>query len=151
MNDPRRRSPMVLRIERTFPAPAQAVFDAWTSEEVLRRWWHPGADWETPHAEVDLRIGGIFRVAMRNPRDGAEHSGGGEFTEIDPPNRLAFTWVWDDTPDQRQLVEVEFSERDGVTTVVMVNSGLPDEETKNSHRDGWLKSFDNLDGVLEAT
>ncbi len=45
-----------LRIERTFAAPAQAVFDAWTSVEVLRRWWHAEHDWETPHPQVDLRV-----------------------------------------------------------------------------------------------
>ena len=47
----------VVRIERTFDAPIQEVFDAWTSEEVLRRWWHADPDWETPSAEVDVRVG----------------------------------------------------------------------------------------------
>lgn len=148
MSDSPDRAPVVLRIERTFDAPAPAVFDAWTSEEVLRRWWHAEPDWETPRAEVDLRIGGRFRVTMRNPHDGAEYSGGGEFLEIDRPRRLAFTWTWDDTPGNRQLVEVDFSERDGVTTVVLVNSGLADEEAKESHRAGWQQSFDNLDEVF---
>ena len=54
-------------MERTFEAPAQAVFDAWTSEEVMRRWWHAEHDWETTVAEVDLRVGGEVRVVMRNP------------------------------------------------------------------------------------
>ena len=48
----------VVRIERTFAAPAEAVFDAWTSPEVMRRWFHVGADWDTPEAQVDLRVGG---------------------------------------------------------------------------------------------
>ena len=56
-----------LRIERTFQAPAQAVFDAWTSEEVIRRWWQAEHGWETSEAEVDLRVGGAVRVVMRNP------------------------------------------------------------------------------------
>jgi uncharacterized protein YndB with AHSA1/START domain len=55
----------VVRIERTFDAPAEAVFDAWTRPEVMRRWWHAGPDWETPEAEVDLRVGGKVRVVMR--------------------------------------------------------------------------------------
>ena len=57
---------LALRIERTFAAPAQAVFEAWTSVEVLRRWWHAEHDWETPIAEVDLRVGGMIRLVMRN-------------------------------------------------------------------------------------
>ena len=56
-----------LRMERTFDAPAQAVFDAWTSEEVMRRWWHAEHDWETSEASVDLRVGGEVRVVMRDP------------------------------------------------------------------------------------
>jgi uncharacterized protein YndB with AHSA1/START domain len=89
-----------LNIERTFQAPARAVFDAWTSEEVLRRWFYGQPGWATPEAEVDLRLGGPVRVVMRNPQDGAEHGGGGHYTEIDPPTRLAFTWTWG--PRRRQ-------------------------------------------------
>jgi uncharacterized protein YndB with AHSA1/START domain len=81
-----------LRIERTFNAPAQRTFDAWTSEEVLRRWWHAAHDWETIEA-----VGGALRVVMRDPHKDAEYGGGGRYTEIDPPRRLAFTWLWDGT------------------------------------------------------
>ena len=56
--EPERERATTLRMERTFEAPAQAVFDAWTSEEVMRRWWHAEHDWETTVAEVDLRVGG---------------------------------------------------------------------------------------------
>ena len=84
-----------LRIERTFQAPAEAVFDAWTSEEVIRRWLHAEHDWETTEAEVDLRVGGAVRVVMRDPDKDVEYGGGGHYTEIDPPTRLAFTWIWD--------------------------------------------------------
>ena len=61
------RQERMLRIERTFDAPADAVFEAWTSEEVLRRWLHAQPDWDTPIAEVDLRVGGSVRVVMRDP------------------------------------------------------------------------------------
>ena len=54
-------SERVLRIERTFDAPVDRVFEAWTSEEVLRRWLHGMPGWETPTAEVDLRVGGSIR------------------------------------------------------------------------------------------
>ena len=104
----------VLHMERTYDAPAQAVFDAWTSEEVMRRWWHAGHDWETPEATVDLRVGGAVRVVMRNPHEDVEYGGGGEYVEVDPPARLAFTWTWDDDPDNtRQLIEIDFEETDG--------------------------------------
>ena len=74
-----------LHIERTFQAPVEAVFDAWTSEEVIRRWWQAEVGWETSEAEVDLRVGGAVRVVMRDPDKDVEHGGGGYYTEVDPP------------------------------------------------------------------
>jgi uncharacterized protein YndB with AHSA1/START domain len=76
-----------------YHAPARAVFDAWTSEDVIRRWWHAEHDWETTEAEVDLRVGGVVRVVMRNPHADLQYGGGGRYTEIEPPTRLAFTWT----------------------------------------------------------
>jgi uncharacterized protein YndB with AHSA1/START domain len=139
-----------LRIERTFQAPAQAVFDAWTSEEVMRRWWHAEHDWETSEASVDLRVGGEVRVVMRDPGEDAEYGGGGRYTEIDPPRRLAFTWLWDDNPT-RMLIEIDFEEADGATTVRFTHSGLWDEEAVRSHDGGWSRAFDNLDRTLART
>jgi uncharacterized protein YndB with AHSA1/START domain len=138
-----------LRMQRTFHAPAQAVFDAWTSEEVMRRWWHAAHDWETPEAHVDLRLGGEVRVVMRNPHTGDRYGGGGFYTEIDPPRRLAFTWIWDGS-DTRQLIEIDFEEADGATTVRFIHRDLWDEEAVRSHEDGWGKCFDNLERALAA-
>jgi len=138
-----------LEMERTFAAPAQAVFDAWTSEEVMRRWWHAGHDWETPEATVDLRVGGEVRVVMRNPHSDTSYGGGGVYTEIDPPRRLVFTWLWDDQP-VRQLIEIDFEEHDGVTTVRFTHRDLWDEEAVRSHEDGWGRAFDNLKRALAA-
>jgi uncharacterized protein YndB with AHSA1/START domain len=150
MTDSAPHDSTAIRIERTFRAPAQAVFEAWTSAEMLRRWYPPGADWDTPVAEVDLRVGGRLRLVMRSPT-GDEFGGGGEYLEITPPTRLVFTWTWDRAGlgGATQLVEVELTDnRDGTTTVVMTNRGLPDEQSKESHREGWEGSFDNLDRVL---
>jgi len=139
-----------LRIERTFDAPAERVFDAWTSEEVMRRWWQAERGWETPGAEVDLRVGGTVRVVMRDPDKGVEYGGGGKYTEIEPPTRLAFTWIWDgDT--RRTLIEIDFEEVDGVTTVTFTHSGLWDEDAVRSHEGGWGRILDNLRRELEAS
>ena len=138
----------VVRIERTFDAPIEEVFDAWTSEEVLRRWWHAGPDWETPSAQVDVRLGGSLRIVMRNPQRGTDHGGSGEYTVIDRPHRLSFTWIWDDDPSNPQLIELEFSEQDRATTVRMVNSGITTDAGRDQHEDGWQKCLDNLDRAL---
>ena len=67
---------------------------------------------------------------------------------MDPPHRLVFTWVWDDQPDQPQLIELEFSERDGATTVLMTNSSIPTDERWTSQQRGWAVCYDNLDRLL---
>jgi uncharacterized protein YndB with AHSA1/START domain len=142
-------STTTLQIERTFDAPAEKVFDAWTSEEVMRRWWQAEIGWETSAAEVDLRVGGAVRVVMRDPDKDVDHGGGGRYTEIEPPNRLAFTWIWDgDT--RRTLIEIDFEETDGVTTVCFTHSGLWDEAAVRSHEGGWGRILDQLERTLEA-
>ena len=139
-----------LRMDRTFQAPAERVFEAFTSEEVMRRWWHAAPDWETPEASVDLRIGGRIRVVMRDPDSDKRYGGGGEYTEIDPPRRLAFTWVWEDDRHQlEQLIEIDFEERDGVTAVRFTHGNLWDEEAVGSHEEGWGLAFDNLAQTVE--
>jgi uncharacterized protein YndB with AHSA1/START domain len=146
------KDPSTIRIERRFAAPADVVFDAWTSPEMLRRWYPPGADWETPVAEVDLRVGGRLRIVMRGP-DGDLAGGGGEYREIVRPTRLVFTWTWDrpEIGEGRQLVEIDFTDNgDGTTTVALTNRGLADDAARQSHRSGWEGSFDNLDRVVAA-
>ena len=124
----------VLEIERTFDARAEEVFEAWTSEEVMRRWFYGQPGWETPTAEVDLRVGGRVRIVMRDPEGGEDHGASGEYKVVDPPRRLAFTWHWDDQDSERQLIELEFIERDGATTVRMTSHGIATEERRDSHR-----------------
>lgn len=131
-----------LRIERGFEAPAEAVFDAWTSEEVLRRWWQPGQGWDTPEAVADLRVGGAIRVVMRD-RDGDLHGGGGTFTEVKRPSRLVFTWTWDSS-ERQTLVEVDFEPTATGTRVSFTHSRLEDEESVREHEGGWGTVLDNL-------
>jgi uncharacterized protein YndB with AHSA1/START domain len=139
-----------LRIERTYEAPAAAVFDAWTSAEVMRRWFHGQPGWETPVAEVDLRLGGDVRVVMRDPETGKEAGGGGHYTEIEPPRRLAFTWAWDHDEERQTLLELDFSEAEGKTTVVLTHTGLRDLESVRDHEEGWNVCFDELAAALGA-
>ena len=136
-----------LRIERTYQASAEEVFDAWTSPEVMRRWFHPAPDWDTPGAEVDLRVGGRVRVAMRRP-DGTRAEAWGEYTLIDRPHRLAMTWTFNDDPSNEQLIELSFSESGGSTTVLLVNSGISTGERRDAQNWGWNGCLDELERIL---
>jgi uncharacterized protein YndB with AHSA1/START domain len=94
-------------------------------------------------------VGGVVRVVMRDPDKDVDYGGGGTYTEIEPPTRLAFTWTWDgDT--RRTLIEVDFEETDGITTVRFTHSGLWDEDAVRSHEHGWSGILESLKRALEA-
>jgi uncharacterized protein YndB with AHSA1/START domain len=137
-----------VRIERTFAASAEEVFDAWTSPEVMARWLHCGADWATPVAEVDLRVGGGVRVVMRKP-DGSQPEMAGEFKLIDRPRRLEMTWTFYDDPANLQMMELEFIELEsGRTRAVLTNSRISTDERRESQNLGWNGCLDQLERML---
>jgi len=137
----------VVLIERTFAASAEDVFDAWTSPEVMRRWLHPGSEWDTPVAEVDLRLGGSVRVVMRRP-DGSEFEARGTYTLIERPHRLAMTWAFYDDPSNEQLIELSFTESGGTTTVLFLNSRISTAERRAGQDEGWRGCLEQLDRAL---
>jgi uncharacterized protein YndB with AHSA1/START domain len=98
-------------------------------------------------AEVDLRVGGSVRVVMRKP-DGTESGARGEYTVIDRPRRLVMTWTFDEEPANQQLIELTFSESQGSTTVLMINSGISTDARREDQDHGWRGCLDQLARVL---
>jgi uncharacterized protein YndB with AHSA1/START domain len=144
---------VVLQMNRRFEAPRERVFEAWTSPEVLKDWWRAGPDWSTPVAEVDLRPGGSYRLAMHDPESGQTHTLVGEYREVQPPERLVYTWTWESNPDEMKgsagsLVTVEFAEEGGSTEVSITHSGFATEEIRDLHVHGWDGVLANLERVL---
>ncbi len=128
-----------LRVERTFDAPRDAVFDAWTNPEVLRRWWATEPSQRTPVADVDLRVGGHYRLSMEDA-SGARHTVAGEYREVRPPERLVYTWCWEtgDPPDGHvSVVTVDFLAAGERTTVVLEHSALSSAASRDGHTAGW--------------
>jgi uncharacterized protein YndB with AHSA1/START domain len=113
----------------------------------MRRWFHCASDWETPEAQVDLRVGGNVRVVMRRP-DGTKAEAKGEYTLIDRPRRLVMTWTFNDDPANEQLIELSFSETEGSTTVLMINSGISSAQRRNAQDEGWQGCLDQLERLL---
>jgi uncharacterized protein YndB with AHSA1/START domain len=136
-----------LRMERRFSAAPDAVFDAWTNPEVLQRWWAAGPGWETPVAEVDLRPGGRYRLTMRDPQAGAEHTVGGEYLEVQRPDRLSYTWAWEPAAESSRVTVDFLGDGDG-TRVELTHSDLPSDESRAQHEHGWNACFDNLERVF---
>jgi uncharacterized protein YndB with AHSA1/START domain len=143
-----------LRLTRRFAAPRERVFAAWTDPELLRRWWAALEGWQTARAEVDLRPQGRYRLTMRDPEAGAEYTVSGEFVEVVPPARLAYTWTWEGDAEimrgsEGTLVTVEFAADGDGTEVVLTHTGFAGEHIRDLHGEGWTGCLANLKGALD--
>lgn len=135
-----------LRLERTYEASPEEVFDAWTNPEVLRRWWASEPAFTTPVAEVDLRVGGGYRLSMESP-SGALHTVRGEYREVSRPDRLVYTWAWeeeDGSTGHVSTVTVSFQRTGESTTVVLEHTDLPSAESRDRHGIGWEGCLESL-------
>jgi uncharacterized protein YndB with AHSA1/START domain len=143
------------RLERTFAASPEEVFDAWTNPEVLQRWWAAAPTWTSPGCEVDLRVGGRYVMRMRDDKTGELHVVGGEYREVVRPRRLVYTWCWQGVggphPGHVSLVTIEFHADGEATTVVLEHSGLASLQSRERHGAGWRATFDNLAGRVFAS
>jgi uncharacterized protein YndB with AHSA1/START domain len=140
---------IVLIVRRTIRATAGRLFEAWTRPDQLRAWWGPRPV-TCSGAEVDLRVGGRFRIDNALP-DGGTVSIEGEFRVIEPPHRLVYTWRMGAGPDaESSLVTVRFEPRGDATEVVVVHEQLASEAVRESHEKGWEGCLDGLDRELPA-
>src|SRR5688572_9031362 len=86
-----------LHIKRTFKAPRDRVYDVWTDLKLAKHWWGP--DGTTTHElTIDQRVGGRFRWVVSSPETG-RITAQGEFREVQPREKLVYTWQWTDDPD----------------------------------------------------
>jgi uncharacterized protein YndB with AHSA1/START domain len=143
---------LALELEHRYSAPREEVFDAWVNPDVLKRWWAAAPTWSTPLAEVDAREGGAYRLSMETD-EGEVHTVAGEYTEFRPPERLAYTWEWDEGPEQvtggaRSLVVVDFVEDGDGTIVKLVHKGIPNEQAREMHAHGWQAVLANLERAV---
>ena len=135
-----------LQITRVIAAPPATVFDAWTQPEHIKRWSAPeGMD--IPISKVDLTVGGHFVLQMQNA-EGGKHTARGVYSEIDRPNRLVYSWAWDEHPEHGEsLITVEFTAVEGGTLITMTHAGLPDEKSVTEPEGGWTSCLNRLEGL----
>ena len=135
-----------LIVRRTIRATPERIFAAWTTPEQLVQWWGP-SDVSCPSAEVDLRVGGRYRLANRTP-DGSVIYISGEFVRVTPPRELVYTWALEPASGPPEQVTVRFDPVDGGTEVVVVHERIPSEPARVSHEHGWNGCLDGLDALL---
>lgn len=153
-----------LQVKRTFLASRERVFEAWTDPELLKQWL-TGPRGQGLDAQVDPRVGGEFRVKVTSrvgrmfgrlpgPSDGSVQMVG-RYLEITPPERLVFTFGWEELPTvhlepDATMVTVEFHERGDGTELVLTHERQPNRRVRAWHSYGWRGSLRKLDVLLET-
>jgi uncharacterized protein YndB with AHSA1/START domain len=138
-----------LVVRRTIRAPREKVFAAWTEARHLIAWWGPTPDVTCPSAEVDLRVGGRYRIANRFP-DGRLLWIAGEFEVIEPPVRLVFSWQLESHATGTERVTVDFEARGASTEVIVTHERIADAATRAGHEQGWMGCLDGLARYAES-
>jgi uncharacterized protein YndB with AHSA1/START domain len=135
---------------RRIAARPTIVFDAISTPQGITAWWGPDAG-PVLHAEMDLRVGGDFKVRFRT-LDGIEHECRGTVIEATRPERLSLTWHWrDGEAEGESRVEFQLRILDGGTELTLTHALLPSEEAAQSHQKGWSGALAKLENLLNPT
>jgi uncharacterized protein YndB with AHSA1/START domain len=138
-----------LTITRILDAPQTLVFRAWTDPVLAARWWGPRG-FTVVECRIDTRPGGAYRTVMRSP-EGTEHRQCGVCRECVPPERLVFTFAWEDDEGRlgpETIVTVTLAEHDGKTRLTLHHAGFETATARDAHQDGWSSALDCLAEAL---
>lgn len=136
-----------LIVRRTIRASPERLFAAWTTPAQLVKWWGPKGV-ACPVAEVDLRVGGRFRLA-NDPPTGERIWISGEFERISPPRELVYTWSIEPATRAPERVTVRFEAKDEQTEVIVIHERITSEPARVSHEAGWVGCLDGLATLLD--
>lgn len=144
-----------LEVTHTFAAPRARVFAAWMDPEALTQWYRMDGTWKPSIAEVDLRVGGSYRIGMQPPGLPEPFFETGTFREIVANERLVYTNALQGTgtaaDHEGTLVTVTFADTaDGGCTVTVREEGFPSLESRDVHAAGWPGFLEQLDGVTST-
>lgn len=128
-------------VRRILSASRERVFAAWTDAESMRHWMCPSAA-HTAEAALDPRVGGSYRIVMRDGTGVYEHTG--EYLVVDPPSRLVFTWIAESTGGQPSLVTVELLPHTDGCELILTHERLPEGDVRVRYRGGWGHIADRL-------
>jgi uncharacterized protein YndB with AHSA1/START domain len=147
MNEP---TPELLTLiaRRTIRATAEKLFDAWTKPEQLKQWWGPNAVICTA-AEVDLKVGGRYRIANQFP-DGRVLWISGEFEVIERPKRLIYSWRIGAESGPAERVIVRFEQSGSSTEVIVTHERIADAAIRDRHQQGWEGCLQKLAKLTDS-
>jgi uncharacterized protein YndB with AHSA1/START domain len=138
-----------LTLTRGYPVAPEKVWRAWTDPQAVAKWWGPAPGEPVSLAELDVRVGGRFRIVFGGP-DGKAHECAGEYKEVVPNRKLVFTWSWpNSTPERVSVVTIVFEDLKGKTQLIFKHEQLFNEEVRDNHKRGWTGALDKLAAYLQ--
>ena len=145
-------SPVVpaIVLRRTYRAPRERVFAAWTDPEIAARFFSPG-ETKATDIQMDVKKGGTYSITMISPELGRLVVRG-TYREVKVPERLVMTWRWEeDNPAEEydSLLTLDFNEHNGETELVLTHEKLASVESRDRHEEGWTMIVDQLAAVLQ--
>ncbi len=147
-----------LVLRRWLKAPQERAFKAWTSPEQIQQWMRPEPGMVVPLVRMDLRVGGKFRIQMKNP-EGEYFTAVGEFREVNPPERLVYTGDWEkdgggtefgEVEGKVSLITVEFHRRGEQTEFVMTHTRFATAQSRDGHAEGWTRALESFAEFLQG-
>lgn len=140
-----------LTITRIFDAPRELVWKAWTEPKRIAQWLGPKG-FTALETEMDARVGGRWHFRMK-AQDGTAFANGGTVREIVEPERLVFTFAWDDEDGKlgrEMLITIDLAEHERGTEMTFHQAEFESAEDRDGHREGWSESFDKLEAYLTS-
>jgi len=141
-------------VTRLFDAPRELVFEAHSKCEHLEKWWGP-RQYELALCEMDFRPGGKYRFLHRGPDGLEEHGFRGEYREIEPPERIVWTFEWEGMPGHVSVDTLTLEDLGGGKTKLTAHSLFDSREDRDGMlqsgmEEGMRETWDRLDEHLET-
>jgi uncharacterized protein YndB with AHSA1/START domain len=141
-----------LYVQKDFSVSRDRLFDAWTKEEELKKWWHPMGN-QLERVVNELKDGGQVRYEFTNSEGGHPVTVEGVYKEVQNKEKLVYTWNWSLTDDTIRnaefLLHIEFLEQEQGSRLQVAQENFSDEESMQPHREGWDKALQELKNYLE--
>lgn len=137
-----------LKISHYFTQPPEKVWQAWTDPAIVKRWFGSDPNGTVLDATLDVRLGGTFEVTFQNA-DGTQFTSIGKYKEIEPYQKLVFSWAWKDRSDVLEWITLIFQTAQNGTLMTFEIANI-DSGTTHDYENGWKSTFEKLERTLKA-
>jgi uncharacterized protein YndB with AHSA1/START domain len=139
-----------LTLTRYYSVAPEKVWHAWTDPQALKQWWGPAPGEPVSLVELDVRVGGRFRIVFGGT-DGRAHECAGVYREVVVNRKLVFTWTWpNSSPERESLVTLTLRPAGAETELTFLHEQFFDESVRDGHKQGWTGALSKLERFLLA-